>query len=101
MWATDITFIATREGWLYLAVVLDLYSRRVVGWAMSSRINQSLVVEALTMAIAQRRPAPGLIHHSGTARYSVSQAPAVLRLKTATVTLRLAKLGDLGLRAIA
>jgi putative transposase len=64
VWAGDITFIPTRRGWLYLAVVLDLYSRRVVGWAMSDRINGALVVDALTMALAHRRPAPGLIHHS-------------------------------------
>lgn len=64
IWATDITFVPTREGWLYVAVVVDLYSRRVVGWAMHQRINLPLVREALTMAIEQRRPAAGLIHHS-------------------------------------
>lgn len=64
VWATDITFVPTREGWLYLAVVIDLYSRRVVGWAMHRRINLPIAVEALAMAIEQRRPAPGLIHHS-------------------------------------
>jgi len=64
VWATDITFVPTREGWLYVAVVIDLYSRRVVGWAMHRRINLPIVVEALAMAIEQRRPAPGLIHHS-------------------------------------
>ena len=64
VWAGDITFIPTRRGWLYLAVVLDLYSRRVVGWAMSDRINGTLVLDALTMALAHRRPSPGLIHHS-------------------------------------
>jgi putative transposase len=64
VWAGDITFIPTRRGWLYLAVVLDLYSRRVIGWAMSDRINGALVLAALTMALEQRRPEPGLIHHS-------------------------------------
>jgi transposase InsO family protein len=64
VWAGDITFISTRRGWLYLAVVLDLYSRRVVGWAMSPRRDAQLVLDALTMALAHRRPAPGLIHHS-------------------------------------
>lgn len=64
VWVGDITFIPTRRGWLYLAVVIDLYSRRVVGWAMSERINQALVARALTMALHQRRPAPGLIHHT-------------------------------------
>lgn len=64
VWAGDITFIPTRRGWLYLAVMLDLYSRRVVGWAMSDRINGALVLDALTMALGHRCPAPGLIHHS-------------------------------------
>lgn len=63
-WVGDITFVSTRRGWLYLAVVLDLYSRRVVGWSMSERINQSLVRDALAMAIRHRRPSPGLIHHT-------------------------------------
>lgn len=60
----DITFIPTEEGWLYLAVLIDLYSRAVVGWAMSARINATLTHDALMMAIWKRRPAPGLIVHS-------------------------------------
>lgn len=64
VWATDITFIPTREGWLYVAVVIDLYSRRVVGWSMQQRINLSLALEALTMALRNRTPNPGLVHHS-------------------------------------
>ena len=60
----DITYIWTQEGWLYLAVVIDLFSRKVVGWSMSSRMKASLVCDALTMAIWQRRPKPGLIVHS-------------------------------------
>ena len=60
----DITFVPTRRGWLHVAVMIDLYSRRIVGWAMSNRIDQSLVLDALRMALAQRRPEPGLIHHS-------------------------------------
>ena len=64
VWASDITYIWTAEGWLYLAVVLDLFSRSVVGWSMSQRIDRHLVMEALTMAIKRRSPAPGLIHHS-------------------------------------
>jgi len=63
-WASDITFIWTGQGWLYLAVVMDLYSRRIVGWSMSRRINRHLVVNALTMALDQRRPSGDLIHHS-------------------------------------
>jgi len=64
VWAGDITFIPTRRGWLYLAVLLDLYSRRIVGWAMSERPDGQLVLDALAMAIAHRRPSPGLIHHT-------------------------------------
>lgn len=64
VWATDITYIPTRKGWLYLAVVLDLYSRKVVGWAMQPYLDRRLVLAALQMAIATRRPAPGLVHHS-------------------------------------
>ena len=63
-WACDITYIPTAAGWLYLAVVLDLYSRRVVGWSMRSDLKSELVHEALTMAIAARRPGAGLLHHS-------------------------------------
>ena len=63
-WLADITYIATSEGWLYLAVVLDLFSRRVVGWSMSGTMPQELTITALQMAITNRRPAPGLLHHS-------------------------------------
>ena len=64
VWAGDLTFVPTRTGWLTVAVLLDLYSRRVVGWAMSSRQTLSVVVEAWWMAWQRRRPAPGLVHHS-------------------------------------
>lgn len=64
VWAADYTFIPTRTGWLYVAVVLDLYSRRIVGWAMSARQTLTVVTEAWGMAWHHRRPAPGLIHHS-------------------------------------
>jgi len=63
-WLTDITYVPTAEGWLYLAVVLDLYSRRIVGWAMSDSLHRQLVIEALQMALTTRQPAPGLLHHS-------------------------------------
>jgi transposase InsO family protein len=63
-WVTDITYVATLEGWLYLAVVLDLYSRRVVGYAMSERIDRALVLEALREALMQRPGVRDLIHHS-------------------------------------
>jgi transposase InsO family protein len=64
VWAGDITYLWTAEGWLYVAALLDLHSRKVVGWAMSSRIDAALVQEALHMALGRRGPAPGLIHHS-------------------------------------
>lgn len=63
-WVADITYIPTREGWLYLAAILDLYSRMVVGWSMSSRMTRRLVLDALDMAVGRRRPGPGLLHHS-------------------------------------
>ena len=64
VWLADMTYIATGEGWLYLAVVLDLFSRKVVGWAMSETMPQELTLSALHMAITNRRPNPGLLHHS-------------------------------------
>ena len=64
LWVGDVTFVATRQGWLYVAVLLDVYSRRVVGWAMADRINKALVLQALQMALRHRQPPPGLIHHT-------------------------------------
>ena len=65
VWVSDITYVPTREGWLYLACVLDLYSRKVVGWSMSERMTSHLVISALAMALRQRCPqAEGLLHHS-------------------------------------
>ena len=64
IWAGDMTFVRTREGWLHLAVLLDLFSRKVVGWAMDQKPGQVLHLGALSMALQQRRPAPGLIHHT-------------------------------------
>ena len=63
-WVSDITYIGTREGWLYLAVTLDLYSRRVVGWAMSEQMDAELVESAWQMALLNRQPPTGLLHHS-------------------------------------
>jgi putative transposase len=63
-WGSDISYIWTREGWLYLAVVIDLFARRVVGWAAADRLHRELALAALRMALVMRRPAPGLIHHS-------------------------------------
>lgn len=63
-WAGDISYIWTGEGWLYLAVILDLYSRRVIGWAVSNRMKRGLAIKALDMAVAFRQPAKGCIHHT-------------------------------------
>jgi len=63
-WVSDITYLWTSEGWLYLAVVMDLYSRTVVGWSLSERMTRELVMQALTMAVWRRKPAAGLIVHS-------------------------------------
>jgi transposase InsO family protein len=73
-YASDITYIRTGAGWLYLAVVLDLFSRKVVGWAMAPSMPASLVCDALRMAIQQRRPPPGLIVHSD--RLNLPNMPA-------------------------
>jgi putative transposase len=73
-WLTDITYIPTAEGWLYLAVVLDLYSRRIVGWAMSDSLERHLVIAALQMAINMRQPPPGLLHHSDRGSQYASEA---------------------------
>lgn len=64
VWVSDITIVKTAEGWLHLAIVLDLYSRKVVGWATSPAVTQTLALEALSMALAIRKPKPGLVHHS-------------------------------------
>lgn len=64
LWVADITYVRTGAGWLYVAVVLDAFSRRVVGWAMSSTLETTLVLDALNMALWNRRPASGIVHHS-------------------------------------
>ena len=79
-WLADITYIPTWEGWLYLAAILDLYSRRIVGWAMSDRMTSALTLNALRMAIGQRRPGPGLIHHSDQgSQYTATAYQALLK----------------------
>jgi putative transposase len=74
VWLSDISYIATAEGWLYLAVVLDLCSRRVVGWAMSSRLSTDLVLRAFWMAVLRRQPPKGVIFHSDRGSQYSSQA---------------------------
>jgi putative transposase len=63
-WVTDITYVHTDEGWLFVSAIMDLFSRRIVGWAMGPTMHRSLVLKALDMAVTDRRPEPGLIHHS-------------------------------------
>jgi putative transposase len=63
-WAADITYLWTREGWMYLAVVMDLYSRRIIGWALEPYLTDDLVIAAMKAALQTRRPASGLVHHS-------------------------------------
>jgi len=78
-WLADITYIPTLKGWLYLAGILDLYSRRIVGWAMSNRMTSELTLRALDMAIRRCRPEPGLIHHSDQgSQYTAEDYQAVL-----------------------
>jgi putative transposase len=79
VWVSDISYVATREGWLYLAVILDLASRRVVGWAMRETLHGALALGALRMALAARHPAAGLVHHSDRgAQYASAEYRALL-----------------------
>jgi transposase InsO family protein len=79
VWVSDLTYVPTREGWLYLAVILDLASRRVVGWAMRDTLHGALALGALRMALAARRPAAGLVHHSDRgAQYASAEYRALL-----------------------
>jgi putative transposase len=64
IWVADITYVATQEGFLYLTFILDVHSRRIVGWAMEDHLRTEIVVDALQMAVWRRKPAPGLVHHS-------------------------------------
>lgn len=74
LWVADITYLRTWEGWLYLAAVQDAFSRRIVGWAMADHMRSELVVDALQMALARRKPGPGLVHHSDQGSQFVSLA---------------------------
>lgn len=79
-WSTDITYVWTMEGWLYLAVVMDLFSRRIVGWSMSNRLTRSLALSALEMALGRRNPDGELLHHSDRgSQYASNDYQAELR----------------------
>ena len=80
VWIGDITYVWTREGWMYLAVLIDVYSRRVVGWAMRPYLSRELALETLRRALELRRPAPGLIHHTDRGcQYASHDYQALLR----------------------
>jgi transposase InsO family protein len=81
-WVSDITYLRTLSGWLYLAVTIDLFSRKVVGWSTSSKIDTELVVQALQMAIRQRNPKDGLLHHSDQgSQYTSDEFQAALKAR--------------------
>jgi putative transposase len=92
-WVTDITFIATWEGWLYLAGVLDTYSRKIVGWAMGKHHNAELVKEALQLALLQRQPGADLVHHSDRgSKYASMGYQAILHQHN--IQINMSKKGD-------
>jgi transposase InsO family protein len=85
IWLADITYIPTAEGWLYLAVLLDLFTRKVVGWAMRDHMRAELTIAALTMAIQRRRPRVGLVHHSDRgSQYAAGDYRAMLQAAAIT-----------------
>lgn len=87
-WLTDITFIPTDEGWLFLAPILDLYSRRVVGWAMEPYLDRRLTLKALKMALAWRQPAKGFLHHSDRGgQYASDDYQALLETHEALISM--------------
>ncbi len=92
-WVADITGIETAQGWLYLAVVVDIYLRMVVGWAMSKQRDEQLVIKAVAMALAQRRPSAGLLHHSDRGSQYTSQGYRTL-LKKAEIHVSMSGKGD-------
>jgi putative transposase len=93
LWVADITYVPTWSGWLYLAVVLDVWSRRVVGWAMADHLRTELVVDALEMALWTRQPAAGLVHHSDQGCQYTSLAFG-RRCREAAITPSMGSVGD-------
>jgi len=87
-WVVDITYIATAEGWLYLAGVLDLFSRKIVGWSMQDHLGWSLVGDALAMALSRRQPAAGMLHHSDRGvQYTCDDYQRILALHGITASM--------------
>jgi putative transposase len=93
LWVADITYLPTWQGFLYLAVVLDVFSRRVVGWAMAEHLRAELVLDALEMALWNRRPAPGLVHHSDHGCQYTSLAFG-RRCRQSGITVSMGSVGD-------
>lgn len=100
VWVSDITYVPVATSWLYLAVVLDLASRRVVGWALRPSLEETLSLDALTMALTTRRPAPGLVHHSDRGSHYASHAYCAL-LTAHGVTRSMSRRGDCWDNAVA
>lgn len=92
-WVSDITYIPTKEGWLYLAAVLDLYDKKIIGWAMDSTMNQELVIKAFQNAVRRRKPEEGLIHHSDRGSQFASKAYQNL-LKKHNITVSMSRKGN-------
>jgi putative transposase len=93
LWVADITYVLTWAGWLYLAVIIDAFSRRVVGWSMAAHLRTQLVLDALEMAIARRQPAGGVIHHSDHGCQSTALAFGT-RLRDAGIAASMGSVGD-------
>jgi putative transposase len=93
VWLTDITYLWTLEGWLYIAAVLDVFSRRIVGWAMADHMREELVQEALQMALGRRQPVSGLLHHSDRGvQYAANNYQSML--KAAGITVSMSRKGN-------
>jgi putative transposase len=93
LWVADVSYLPTAEGWLYLATILDCFSRSIVGWSMASHLRTELVVDALDMATSRRRPAPGLIHHSDQGSQYVALA-FTRRMRAAGIAGSMGSVGD-------
>jgi len=93
LWVADMTYVTTGEGWLYLATVLDAWSRRVVGWAMGDRLGTELVIDALNMAVWNRRPTRGIVHHSDRGAQYTSLA-FTKRCRDAGIATSMGSVGD-------
>ncbi|UOQ95688.1 IS3 family transposase [Halobacillus shinanisalinarum] len=88
VWVSDITYVWTKEGWLYLATVMDLFSRRIIGWEMSHRMTKALTIRALQRAMDQQPPKEGLIHHSDRgSQYAANEYQAILRNNDVTTSM--------------